>query len=83
LNRVYYNYLRKKGAGADMENLIEIKTNDKLELIISLRDLHNKLRISERYSNWTERMFKYGFTENVDYTGCKVFNKIRDKGSYR
>lgn len=57
-----------------MENLIEIKTNDKLELIISLRELHNKLGISERYSNWAERMFKYGFTENVDYTGCKVFN---------
>ncbi|WP_064609361.1 phage antirepressor KilAC domain-containing protein, partial [Streptobacillus moniliformis] len=59
--------------------LIEIKTNEKLEPIISLRELHTKLEITERYSSWTERMFKYGFNENEDYSGCKVFNTLANQ----
>ncbi|WP_064579410.1 phage antirepressor KilAC domain-containing protein [Streptobacillus moniliformis] len=59
--------------------LIEIKTNEKLESIISLRELHTKLEITERYSSWTERMFKYGFNENEDYSGCKVFNTLANQ----
>lgn len=62
-----------------MNELIKIETNENLEPIISLRELYNKLEITERYSNWTDRMFKYGFTENVDYTGCKVFNTLANQ----
>lgn len=62
-----------------MNELIKIETNENLEPIISLRELYNKLEITERYSNWTDRMFKYGFTENVDYTGCKVFNALANQ----
>ena len=57
-----------------MDELITINTNENQEPIISLRELHHKLGITERYSNWTDRMFKYGFEENLDYVGCKVFN---------
>ena len=62
-----------------MNELIKIKTNENLEPIISLRELHNKLEITERYSSWTDRMFKYGFTENIDYIGCKVFNTLANQ----
>lgn len=62
-----------------MNELIKIETNENLEPIISLRELYNKLEITERYSNWTDRMFKYGFVENVDYTGCKVFNTLANQ----
>lgn len=57
-----------------MNELITINTNENQEPVISLRELHHKLGITERYSNWTDRMFKYGFEENLDYVGCKVFN---------
>lgn len=57
-----------------MNELITINTNENQEPVISLRELHHKLDITERYSNWTDRMFKYGFEENLDYVGCKVFN---------
>lgn len=57
-----------------MNELITINTNENQEPVISLRELHHKLDITERYSNWTDRMFKYGFKENLDYVGCKVFN---------
>lgn len=57
-----------------MDELITINTNENQEPVISLRELHHKLGITERYSNWTDRMFKYGFEENLDYVGCKVFN---------
>lgn len=62
-----------------MNELIKIKTNENLEPIISLRELHNKLEITERYSSWTDRMFKYGFTENIDYIWCKVFNTLANQ----
>lgn len=62
-----------------MNELIKIETNENLEPIVSLRELYNKLEITERYSNWTDRMFKYGFVENVDYTGCKVFNTLANQ----
>ena len=62
-----------------MNELIKVEMNENLEPVISLRELHNKLEITERYSSWTDRMFKYGFTENVDYIGCKVFNTLANQ----
>lgn len=44
------------------------------EQVVSARELHKKLEITERFNNWFGRMLKYGFVENVDYSGCKVFN---------
>ena len=40
----------------------------------SARELHKFLEVTERFSSWMERQFQYGFEENVDYLGCKVFN---------
>ena len=35
--------------------------------VASLRDLHEFLEVSERFTDWATRMFDYGFTENQDY----------------
>lgn len=56
--------------------LIKVSTNDDAEQLVSARDLHSFLGISERYSSWFERMLKYDFVENVDYVGCKIFNAL-------
>lgn len=43
---------------------------------VSARTLHAFLGVTERFSSWMERQFQYGFEENVDYLGCKVFNTL-------
>jgi anti-repressor protein len=35
---------------------------------VSARELHSFLEVTERFGNWCERMFQYGFVEGVDYT---------------
>lgn len=57
-----------------MRELITIKQNEAGEQLVSSRELHKKLEITERFNSWFDRMLKYGFIENVDYTGCKIFN---------
>lgn len=59
-----------------MENLslIKITENERGEPTVSGRELYKFLEVTERYSNWFNRMLQYGFVENVDYLGCKVFN---------
>ena len=57
-----------------MKELITIKQNETGEQLVSARELHKKLEITERFNSWFDRMLKYGFIENVDYTGCKIFN---------
>lgn len=57
-----------------MRELITIKHNEAGEQLVSARELHKKLEITERFNSWFDRMLKYGFIENVDYTGCKIFN---------
>lgn len=49
-------------------DLIEIKTNEVNDQIVSARDLHGKLESKERFSKWFDRMLSYGFVENVDFT---------------
>lgn len=55
-------------------SLIKITENEKGEPTVSCRELYKFLEVTERYSNWFNRMLQYGFVENVDYLGCKVFN---------
>lgn len=43
---------------------------------VSARELHEGLEITERFSSWFDRMARYGFYENEDFTGCKVFNTL-------
>ena len=58
----------------DNLSLIKITENERGEPTVSCRELYKFLEVTERYSNWFNRMLQYGFVENVDYLGCKVFN---------
>lgn len=59
-----------------MNQLINITQNENNDSVVSGRELHDFLEVSERYSTWFERMVKYGFEVNVDFVGCKVFNTL-------
>lgn len=59
-----------------MNELIKVTTNENGDQLVSGRGLHEFLEVTERYSSWFERMLKYGFSENVDFVGCKVFNAL-------
>ena len=59
-----------------MNELIKVEINENNEQVVSGRELHKFLEITERYSSWFERMCTYGFVENIDFVGCKVFNTL-------
>lgn len=59
-----------------MKELIKVTKDDKGISVVSGRELHDFLEVTERYSSWFSRMIKYGFEENIDYVGCKVFNTL-------
>jgi phage anti-repressor protein len=61
-----------------MEALIKI-TERAGKQVVSARALYDFLEVSERFSAWTKRMFKYGFEENMDYVGCKEFNTLANQ----
>lgn len=46
---------------------------------VSARELYKVLEATERFSNWIERQFQYGFIENVDYFGCTEFNTLANQ----
>ncbi len=56
-----------------MNELIKIETNEKLEPVVSGRDLHEALGVETQYTKWFERMREYGFIENIDY--CTISQK--------
>lgn len=61
-----------------MSDLIKIVENNGSKAV-SARELHKFLDASERFGNWIERQFQYGFVENVDYVGCKEFNPLANQ----
>jgi anti-repressor protein len=51
-----------------MHELISIHTNNNLEQMVSVRELHEKLGIKERVSSWFERVrSSLGLMESIDY----------------
>lgn len=54
--------------------MIKIQQNSDGNQAVSARELHTFLAATERFQNWFERQMQYGFSENVDFVGCKVFN---------
>lgn len=46
---------------------------------VSARELHKQVGTSERFSAWFERQLQYGFLENEDFTGCKIFNTLANQ----
>lgn len=60
-------------------DLITVTINEKQEQVVSARELHKGLEVTERFTNWFNRVSKYGFEENLDYIGCKVFNTLANQ----
>ncbi len=51
-----------------MNDLINIKINDKQDPIVSGRDLHKFLEVKTAYKDWFPRMVEYGFNEGEDFS---------------
>lgn len=43
---------------------------------ISARDLHKFLGVTERFQQWINKQLSFGFEENIDFVGCKIFNTL-------
>lgn len=56
-----------------MNELLKV-SYDSDRITVSARELHKFLEVSERFSNWFERMSQYGMVAGEDFVGCKVFN---------
>lgn len=61
-----------------MNELIPINKDLQGRRVVSARDLHEYLEISERFNSWCIRMFEYGFTENLDFTSVKNFTLVNN-----
>jgi len=61
-----------------MNELISTNHNDDGDIIISGRELHGFLKVTERYSTWFERMLQFGFEENIDFTSVKGFAVVNN-----
>lgn len=49
------------------EELLNIRTDENGETLISGRELHESLKVKTKYKDWFPRMVDYGFTENIDF----------------
>lgn len=50
-----------------MTELVKVKRDDKGNVIVSGRDLHEFLEVNTQYTKWFDRMVDYGFAENTDF----------------
>ena len=50
-----------------MNEIIKTSNNDKGEIVISGRELHEFLEVATEYKKWFARMVEYGFVESVDF----------------
>ena len=57
-----------------MKELIKISESK----TVSARELHTWLGASERFANWIERQFQYGFIENQDFTSVKSLTLVNN-----
>ncbi|GIZ15102.1 antA/AntB antirepressor family protein [Capnocytophaga catalasegens] len=55
-----------------MKELIKITEQNGIQAV-SARELYEFLEIKEGFNRWIERMFEYGFTENIDYQAINIF----------
>lgn len=63
-----------------MNELIEIKINENQEPIVSARELHKFLGLTERFQKWFEKQVEYGFVENEDFCSVKTFTQQNQYG---
>lgn len=59
--------------------LIKITTNESGVSCVSARELHEGLRVEQRFNDWINRRIKkYGFEENTDYT-CLTQKRVTQR----
>ena len=54
-----------------MKELIKI-TEENGNRAVSARELHNFLEVETPFRKWIDRMFEYGFDENIDFSLLKI-----------
>lgn len=62
------------------KEVIPVYTTDTGEKIVIGRELHERLKISERYSKWFDRMAGYGFEDDSDYTLYQMVHPQNGQG---
>ena len=74
---------KKRPATSLNEQLIPVIENDRNELLIDAKLLHQKLQVQTRLNDWiTRRIKEYGFVEGIDYysnlsNSVNIFGKRR------
>ena len=64
-----------------MQELIKVKYEDE-KALVSARELHEFLEVKSRFNDWIKnRIKKYGFEEEIDYTKILV-QSIRGQNEY-
>ena len=64
-----------------IENLIKIETDKETgEVIVSGRELHEKLKVATPYKKWMDRMIEYDFEENIDF--CVMDKNVQDDTAF-
>lgn len=48
------------------------------EILVSGRELHEFLQVTERYASWVNRMVSYGFEESMDFTSVNTFTVVNN-----
>lgn len=61
-----------------MNELIKIEENVQGQNVVSARNLHIFLGVTERFQSWCTRNFEYGFDENEDFTSVKTFTVVNN-----
>lgn len=60
--------------------LIPVTENERNEVVVSGRDLHEFLGIKTPYKDWFPRMIEYGFEESIDFNP-HIFEQVRLEGN--
>lgn len=63
-----------------MNELIKVHHKGDGNIIVSGRELHKFLELTERFAKWFDKMISFGFEDGVDYTGVKTFTPTGNGG---
>jgi anti-repressor protein len=56
-----------------MNDLIKITKQEDGRVVVSARDVYDRLENTEGFSRWIKRMLDYGFVDNIDYQAVNIF----------
>lgn len=62
-----------------MNSMIQVHTETN-EMIVSARQLHERLGVQTEYRHWFPRMCSYGFEEGMDFKAVKI-DRVQFEGN--